>query len=184
MFQLLLAVQFRGHVDFMVTRDLADPCSQWAGCARSPLLFVVFLALVIARKISRQRIELQQAVEFNLAQSTQGTATEAGTGIDLAALEDSMPSCRPRIIGARSNDDAVPGLDDETGMQDSQMSTSAACAVCLANLEEGEEARGLPCEHLFHRSCIDAWLSKSKQCPVCRQAVITSPATTFITASV
>merc|ERR1712056_44043 len=114
----------------------------------------------------------------NLAQSTQGTATEAGTGIDLAALEDVMPSCRPRIIGARSSD------DDETCMQDSQMSTSAACAVCLANLEEGEEARGLPCEHLFHRSCIDAWLAKSRQCPICRQAVITSPASAFITASV
>merc|ERR1712190_252018 len=40
MFQLILAVQFRGHVDFMVTRDLADPPSQLAACARSPLLFV------------------------------------------------------------------------------------------------------------------------------------------------
>merc|ERR1711972_668722 len=40
MFQLLL-VQFRGHVDFMSLRDLADSRSQWAGCAHnSPCLSI------------------------------------------------------------------------------------------------------------------------------------------------
>ncbi|KAF7077351.1 hypothetical protein CFC21_081911 [Triticum aestivum] len=46
------------------------------------------------------------------------------------------------------------------------------CAVCLAGLERGEEARALPrCGHRFHVGCIDAWFRGNSTCPLCRADV-------------
>ncbi|RLM80731.1 E3 ubiquitin-protein ligase EL5-like [Panicum miliaceum] len=46
------------------------------------------------------------------------------------------------------------------------------CAVCLAELEDGEAARFLPrCGHGFHAECVDAWLASHTTCPLCRLTV-------------
>ena len=42
------------------------------------------------------------------------------------------------------------------------------CAICLAELDSGGEARTLVCGHAFHAACINEWLSKDGRCPVCR----------------
>ncbi|KAI5346380.1 PREDICTED: RING-H2 finger [Prunus dulcis] len=43
------------------------------------------------------------------------------------------------------------------------------CAVCLTEIEEGEEFRTLPeCMHSFHVPCIDKWLYSHPSCPICR----------------
>lgn len=44
-----------------------------------------------------------------------------------------------------------------------------SCSVCLAELEEGDLLRVLPCSHHFHRECIDHWLlHSSTACPACK----------------
>lgn len=46
------------------------------------------------------------------------------------------------------------------------------CSICLSDLEPGETMRCLPgCGHRFHRSCIDLWLVRQAECPLCKQAV-------------
>jgi E3 ubiquitin-protein ligase EL5 len=46
------------------------------------------------------------------------------------------------------------------------------CAVCLAELEDGEAARFLPrCGHGFHAACVDTWLTFHTTCPLCRLTV-------------
>uniref|UniRef100_A0A3B3Q8R5 E3 ubiquitin-protein ligase RNF181 n=1 Tax=Paramormyrops kingsleyae TaxID=1676925 RepID=A0A3B3Q8R5_9TELE len=42
------------------------------------------------------------------------------------------------------------------------------CPVCLLEFEEDETVRKMPCEHLFHSSCILPWLGKTNSCPLCR----------------
>ncbi|KAE9990330.1 hypothetical protein EG327_001564 [Venturia inaequalis] len=44
------------------------------------------------------------------------------------------------------------------------------CLVCLSDFEEKEEARKLiRCGHLFHKDCIDQWLTEGRNsCPLCR----------------
>lgn len=47
------------------------------------------------------------------------------------------------------------------------------CSICLANVEPGESIRRLPkCGHTFHRGCIDLWLVRRSECPLCKQEVI------------
>ncbi|KAI8829208.1 hypothetical protein BJ741DRAFT_623808 [Chytriomyces cf. hyalinus JEL632] len=49
-----------------------------------------------------------------------------------------------------------------------QQESLPCCPVCLEDFKELEVLRELPCKHLFHRRCIDTWLSLSCFCPTCR----------------
>jgi len=50
------------------------------------------------------------------------------------------------------------------------------CPVCLAEFEEGESVKKLPCEHCFHPKCILTWLEKTNSCPLCRHELPTDDA--------
>ena len=34
------------------------------------------------------------------------------------------------------------------------------CSICLATFKDGDELRELPCKHIFHKRCIDDWLTR------------------------
>ena len=43
------------------------------------------------------------------------------------------------------------------------------CSICLDNLNYKQYKRILPnCNHYFHKKCIDKWLLKNSNCPICR----------------
>ncbi|TVU21210.1 hypothetical protein EJB05_30834, partial [Eragrostis curvula] len=56
---------------------------------------------------------------------------------------------------------------------------AAECAVCIAELRDGDEARALPrCGHRFHAACVDAWLRRRHTtCPLCRASVVVAVGT-------
>ncbi|KAK9034852.1 hypothetical protein V6N11_076908 [Hibiscus sabdariffa] len=52
------------------------------------------------------------------------------------------------------------------------------CAICLEDYKDGEILKFLPCQHDFHSSCVESWLTKwGTFCPVCKLGMITK--TTF-----
>lgn len=52
-----------------------------------------------------------------------------------------------------------------------QAEAGFSCAVCLSDFQLGEMLRPLPCEHVFHQSCIDKWLQRNGVCPLCMRDV-------------
>jgi len=46
--------------------------------------------------------------------------------------------------------------------------TGITCAICLVDLQVGEQVRDLVCGHPFHPACVDQWLQMNNTCPNCR----------------
>lgn len=54
------------------------------------------------------------------------------------------------------------------------------CPICLNLVQEGDTVRRLPgCCHEFHRSCIDLWLLRSAECPMCKTKVTAATSDTL-----
>jgi len=51
---------------------------------------------------------------------------------------------------------------------DIEKNESNECSICLDELVLGEDALRIPCGHLYHEDCVNDWLKKSNECPVCR----------------
>jgi hypothetical protein len=46
------------------------------------------------------------------------------------------------------------------------------CAICITAFKAGDSIRTLSsCSHQFHRSCIDLWLLRRADCPLCKRDV-------------
>lgn len=58
------------------------------------------------------------------------------------------------------------------------------CSICLCEVNAGDKIRCLDsCGHTFHRSCIDLWLLRRGDCPLCKGAVTTDGRTPNFTGS-
>ena len=55
-----------------------------------------------------------------------------------------------------------------TVITDSLSAEERSCPICLNEMEVGSEVRNLPCNHLYHKDCVDEWLRVNASCPTCR----------------
>jgi hypothetical protein len=58
---------------------------------------------------------------------------------------------------------------------------SEYCHICMDNYKEKEFKRVIPaCNHCFHKKCIDKWLKKKGNCPICRTLLLEKKSNIFI----
>ncbi|CAD5171376.1 unnamed protein product [Musa acuminata subsp. malaccensis] len=58
------------------------------------------------------------------------------------------------------------------------------CYICLADYEDGDAVRILPCHHEYHMACVDKWLKEIHGvCPLCRGDVTEAVTESFISNS-
>jgi len=85
----------------------------------------------------------------------------------------------PDEIGTIETNEQIPmqeapaEITDESDLKRNCIEPSqVGCAVCLENIEIGAWYKKLPgCDHCFHASCIDLWLSTRATCPICRREI-------------
>eukprot|EP00930_Biecheleria_cincta_P056633 TRINITY_DN42711_c0_g1_i1.p1 TRINITY_DN42711_c0_g1~~TRINITY_DN42711_c0_g1_i1.p1 ORF type:complete len:425 (-),score=64.26 TRINITY_DN42711_c0_g1_i1:278-1552(-) len=54
---------------------------------------------------------------------------------------------------------------------DSSVTQQQTCMVCLCEFQIADTCRRLPCNHVFHQGCIDEWLQRCTDCPICKSNV-------------
>ncbi|KAL7536888.1 hypothetical protein ACHAXR_007474 [Thalassiosira sp. AJA248-18] len=42
-----------------------------------------------------------------------------------------------------------------------------SCSICLCEYEHGEQVTRLPCDHIYHESCLNSWTDNHVRCPLC-----------------
>lgn len=67
--------------------------------------------------------------------------------------------------------DAIAALDNYRFGESDREEVHSCCMVCLSDFVRGEEVRRLPCGHYFHTTCIDEWLRRCMECPICKATV-------------
>eukprot|EP00928_Gymnodinium_smaydae_P057631 TRINITY_DN4084_c0_g1_i1.p1 TRINITY_DN4084_c0_g1~~TRINITY_DN4084_c0_g1_i1.p1 ORF type:complete len:466 (+),score=92.11 TRINITY_DN4084_c0_g1_i1:114-1511(+) len=67
--------------------------------------------------------------------------------------------------------EAINSVDKYRWGEGEGSEAQAQCMVCLSDFSHGEEVRRLPCRHVFHAGCIDEWLRRCQECPICKSNV-------------
>ncbi|KAL4449773.1 hypothetical protein ABPG74_008146 [Tetrahymena malaccensis] len=54
-------------------------------------------------------------------------------------------------------------------LSESQINGKQQCSICLIEFISQEKIRQTICNHTFHSQCLNDWLQKNDNCPICRQ---------------
>lgn len=105
----------------------------------------------------------------------------------LRALEDLDTLSRWGQVSQLSNytdlsNEAMRGLAPEqikalpeSRAYELDLDETSECSICLNTFSSEDPVRQLgSCGHCFHRACIDLWLLRCAECPLCKQSVLTS----------
>lgn len=83
------------------------------------------------------------------------------------ALEAGAP-----VVGAGLKPEEIKALPREASIRSQPwLETECECSICLNDMLPSDSVRRLPCGHAFHCSCIDLWLLRCADCPLCKRTV-------------
>ena len=122
-----------------------------------------------------QRDEEDGNVNAN-ANSAANDSVRSGAGNGGIYLVDTIRSglgtavSTVRSIGVGGGIGGGGGDDDDDGT-----TVPSECSICLADYQEGDVvvwAKTDRCNHIFHEECIEQWLERHDNCPLCREKIL------------
>jgi len=104
--------------------------------------------------------------------------SERGPPTEVRSLVESDASqvratgrARNRIKGSRANrSECLMTTETLSAAQCNPRSPSFDCVICYSEIDV-RNRRGYmlaPCDHLFHRACLEQWMEVKMECPICR----------------
>ena len=57
---------------------------------------------------------------------------------------------------------------DEITEEQSHSLKEECCSICLDHFTTSTLVKKMGCGHIFHQTCIDAWLVRKGECPNCK----------------
>ncbi|KAF9948861.1 hypothetical protein BGZ72_009244 [Mortierella alpina] len=97
------------------------------------------------------------------AESEKSDSVVAERGQPQASLE--TPGTMKMLQGF---DDSKEQEEEEQEHETDKDRMLPSCSICLCDYEDMEELRHLPCDHYFHKECVDEWLKLKRTCPLCK----------------
>ena len=166
---------------------------EWIEEPSLPLLIVCLIGTSWTARWIRYNREREEELDRRIAQYLQANQAEAETGgvidrNDLRMLSFQaqlalaiMESQRHMMEGGRPDgENQTPGVSEASKERWEQISFHDStqygsvkevdgphCSICLCEYEEGDQLTKLPCQHLYHKECIDSWTSNHTKCPLC-----------------
>jgi len=77
---------------------------------------------------------------------------------------NSLGRSAPNPPASKAVVESMPSVE----INETHVVSETYCAVCKEAFEIGDEAREMPCKHIYHSDCILPWLAMRNSCPVCR----------------
>ena len=135
------------------------------------------LLLSVCKRLMQRSVGRRRLADVIFGRPGRGGGDRGG--VAMGWMAERQPSGCPREVI-----DAIPQRvyrkeGWETGdwvSKEGEDGLDASCSVCIETFEEGDNLRRLPaCGHVFHRDCIDEWLSHHTTCPNCRALLVPAP---------
>eukprot|EP00933_Yihiella_yeosuensis_P062155 TRINITY_DN6509_c1_g1_i1.p1 TRINITY_DN6509_c1_g1~~TRINITY_DN6509_c1_g1_i1.p1 ORF type:complete len:259 (-),score=41.98 TRINITY_DN6509_c1_g1_i1:266-1042(-) len=61
---------------------------------------------------------------------------------------------------------------EDESLQHPEVKEQIVCTICIKDFSRSEEVRKLRCGHLFHKTCVDEWLRRCSDCPLCKKRAV------------
>ncbi|KAJ0260754.1 hypothetical protein HA466_0040140 [Hirschfeldia incana] len=94
---------------------------------------------------------------------------------ELLALGDEMGTVSTALSEealSRSLKKSIYQETDETGAISLNKDDDIKCSICQEEYVDGDEVGSMPCEHMYHVSCVQQWLRMKNWCPICKTSAV------------
>lgn len=127
------------------------------------------------------------AIDHNRGDDSSSGSEAAGPHTTWPSVTTPLPQQHQQYLSKEDEALALDELDPEVtsvnkpplahehkheGEEESEVVT--ACSICLCDYEDQEDLRRLPCDHYFHKECVDEWLKLKRTCPLCKRDITNS----------
>lgn len=121
-------------------------------------------AFIVAVVTCRLEEFLQQRREEQMRRATHERVARAQARPD-KSIQPTPPEIIAALPEATYNPKATAGADDADAEED-------LCVICWSEYVPGDVMTVLPCNHNYHKSCINDWLQRQHRCPVCNGSLL------------
>jgi hypothetical protein len=98
----------------------------------------------------------------------QGSGSSNYGSLGSSTIDDGHLVATPSVADDNiTNNERCPVPHDDVDLAKGTGGDEPACSICLCEYERGERVVRLPCDHVYHESCLNSWTTNHTRCPLC-----------------